>query len=310
VTSPDEFALRRGDPPRRRRSRASVADLGGLALVVAVLATALPAWARSSGGRELLARQIEQLLDGEIRGHVTIGSLDRVDATGVAATDVRFFDESGRVVIEADDVELEIDWDELMAGHFVSPRGHAHGGRVIMETLASGELLIDRAFESAHPGPPGSPIGPDVVRLERLAVSGVEVLIDLHGAREIRASRMAAILLVRAPENGSARMRADRIDARLHLDAPIPQDLAIEDGHFELDGAARRRARLDFPTHVGGEPLHVEAVVRADAQENMHVEVTLTPESVGAVLTSGPLIAQALILETMSDAIDVTVELP
>jgi hypothetical protein len=294
----------------RPRGRLSFADLGGVVILAAALYTVVPAWARSEGGRDVLARRIEEALDDEIRGYATIGSLDRIDASGVAATDVAFFDESGRVVIEAEQVELEIDWDELFGGHVVSPRGHVHGGRVVMETLASGELLIDRAFESPHPGPPGEPIGPDVVRLERLAVDDVTVLIDIHDAREVRAARTSAIVLVRAPEHGSARMRADRIDAALHLDAPIPQDMAIEDGRFELDGAARRRSRIDFPSHLGGEPLHLTVTIRADAHENMHVAVTLTPQSFGAALTSAPLVAQAMVLETMSDAIDVTVELP
>jgi hypothetical protein len=310
MTTPDEFALRRGEPPPRPRSHASFADAGALVVVTAILYTAVPAWASSARGRDVIARQIETLLDGEIRGHVTIGSLDRLDAEGVAATDVVFYDESGHVVIAVDQVELDVDWDELAHGHVVSTRGHAHGGRVVLETLASGELLIDRAFESAHPGPPGSPVGPDVVRLERLAVDGVEVVVAIDGSRPVRASHLSAILIVRAPENGSARIHADRIGAQLHIDSPIPQDLVIANGHFELDGASRRRSRIDFPTHVGGEPLHVEVAIRADASEDMHVAVTLTPESVGAVFTCGPLIAQAMILETMSDAIDVTVELP
>ncbi len=310
MTSPDEFARRRGDPPPRQKSRVSFADLVALSLIAATLCVAIPAWARSEEGRAAIAHEVEQLLDGQIRGYVTIGSLDRVGMDGVTASNVIFYDESGRVVIEADEVELEVDWDELSRGHFVSPRGRVHGGRLVLETLASGELLADRAFESAHPGPPGSPIGPDVVRLERLAIDHVTVLIAVHGAREVRATRLSAIVLVRAPENGSPHVRADRIDGHLLIDAPIAQNLEIERGHFVLDGAARRRSRMDFPTHVGGEPLRVEVTVRADAHENMHVGVTLTPQSVGAVFTSGALIAQALILEAMSPALDVTVELP
>jgi hypothetical protein len=308
VTSPTEFARRRNEKPPRPRGHFSFADLGGFLLLLAILYVAVPVWARSESGRETLARGIESVIDDQIRGSVRIGAIDRIDEEGIAGRDIVFFDESGRRVLEADDVELAIDWDELTRGHVVSPRGTVRGGRVLLETIASGELLIDRAFESAHPGESGAPVGEDVVRLENLVASNIQVLIRIHGGGSITARRVSTEVLVRAPENGSALLQAERVRALLHIEAPIPIDLDVRRGQVDLDGSARRRSSIDFPSTIGGEGVRVTVVVRADQDENMHLDVRLHPESVGAMFTGAHLFTQAIVAETIADRVDVTVD--
>jgi hypothetical protein len=300
-------------PTSRRwlmRGRRPVLALLGIVLVLGGVLFGVLGWLQSDDGREELARRIEDVISDGIRGSVTIGGIDAIGERDLHAHDVVFEDESGRTVIEARDVWLELDFAELAAGRFVSERGRVHGGLVVLETIPSGELLLDRAFESPRPGPPGAPIGPDVVRLENLVADGVEVRIEVDGVPDATISNVSTICLVRAPEHGSVRFRADRIDGDAHFATPIPVDFSIDDGSLTLIGDARRRATLTLPTVVGGEPVTIDTTVRMNAREEAHVDVHLIPSSFGAVFTSSALVTQALIAETLTSALDVTVDLP
>jgi hypothetical protein len=280
----------------------------GVALLLALAGVWL--WLSSESGRGSVARLIERVASAEIRGSVVAGTLDEMSLGGVVGHHIRFLDESGALVLEADEAELAVDWGQLILGHFVSPHGRVHGGRVILQTNASGTLLIDRAFESPDPGPSGQPIGADLVRLEALAVSDIDVRIAIHGAPEMRVQHAAAIVLLRAPDHAGARVRADRIDAGLHLDAPIGIDMTIEDGTLTFDGDARRRAVIRLPATMNGQAMAVDLIVRADAHDDLRVSAHLIPSGVGAAMSQAPLLVQALLAETLTDALDVTVDLP
>lgn len=281
------------------------------AVVLFFVAVGVRGWLGTDDAREVMARQIETLVSDGIRGSVTIGGIDRIGADGVIeAHDIVFRDESGEMVLEAHQASLELDLSELTGGHFVANRGHVRGGTVVLSSLPDGELAIDRAFEAPHPGPPGSPIGPDVVRLENLVADGIEVRLAIDGMPGATFENVSTISIVRAPENGSAHLRCDRIDGDAHLATPIPVDFSIDDGTLTLIGDARRRASFTLPAEIGGEPLTIDAVIRMNAREEASVDVHLVPESFGAAFTSAGLVGQALIAETMTPALDVTVDLP
>jgi hypothetical protein len=294
----------------RKRWRVSFVDLVALIAVTFGALVLAISWVHTDEGRASIARQIEQHVGEGIRGNLTIGSLDHVGLDGLAGTDVVFRDESGRPVIEARNVALQVDWGELLSGHVVSPLGSVHGGRIWLETIPTGEVLIDRAFKSPNPGPPGQPIGPDVVRLERLAASDVELIVNVAGSPHMRASHLSTICEVRSPEHGAARLRADRVDAALRIAAPHPLAMTVVGGVVEIDGASRRRAHIDLPGESHGEPFDMVVAVRAGRGDQMHVHVDLSPGNAGSVLVNGPVIAEALLGGAVADALDVSVHMP
>ena len=280
-----------------------------LALALGLLGVAAIAWLRSDGARIFAARRVESIIDGEIRGSVSIGSIDRVDEEGVTGSDIVFYDERGTPVIEAEKVALMVDWVALMQGRFLSKAGFVHGGRLTLDIRPDGQLSISRAFESAEPESEGQPIGEDVVRLEHLDISAIRVGMAAEGASAFRANNVRARIRARVPENGAIDFGAERVRARLHLEAAIPVDLALRLGQITLDGASRNRARLNLLTRVGGEGVRVRVRVTTNSDENMHVDVRLHPESPGALFTAAHLFAQALALGESSDVIDVGLDM-
>jgi hypothetical protein len=279
-----------------------------LVLITGVLAALV--YLRTDDGHAWVARRLESSIGSGIRGSLSIGNLDHIGRRGVGATHVVFSDEHGRPVIEADDVELAVDWGALVSGRFVSPRGWVRGGTVYLETMPSGDLRIDRAFESPNPGPPGQPIGEDVVRLENLLAENVRVVMSVAGAPGTRATHLSTICLVRAPEHGSAILEARQIRGQLRIEAPSPIDLDVSHGRLALDGGSRHRAQLDLPSGSGSHRIGVAIAVLADAQERMHVDVSLSPSSGVAALASAPMIAQALAADVLSSSIDVSIQMP
>ncbi len=77
-----------------------------------------------------------------IRGSLTIGQIESVGLDGISASDIRFLDEWGALVIGADHAELALDWVALLSGRFVSRHGRVRGARVVLETLPTGGLAL------------------------------------------------------------------------------------------------------------------------------------------------------------------------
>ncbi len=265
-------------------------------------------WLRSDAARAFAARQVEAIIDDEIRGSITIGALDRVDEEGIGGRDIVFYDELKTPVLEADKVSLSVDWTALMNGQFHSKAGFVHGGRLTLDVRPNGSLSISRAFDSAHPGPRNQPLGEDVVRLEHLDIEGVDIGMRAEGQSAFRASGVRARIRARVPENGSIDFAAERVSARLHLQALMPVDLQLRSGRIALNGASRQRAQLNLRTRVGGEGVRARIRVIMGRGDNMHVDVRLHPESPGAVFTAAHLFTQALALGLTNDAVDVTMD--
>lgn len=275
-------------------------------------------WLGSDAGRAAIARRIEHAVSDGIRGSLTIGHIESLGLDGVSASDVRFLDESGELVIGADHAELALDWGQLLAGRFISRHGRVRGARVVLETLPTGGLALSHAFAPRHPAPAvetahadaGTGTESDTVRLEGLVASDVEVQIALDGAPAIRVEHVSAILSIRTPENAGTRIRGDRIAGTAHVAAPVPVDLAIAGGTLSFDGHSRRRAVVDVPATVNGASIAVSVLVRDDPRDGVRVEVHLVPADPGAALVDAPLLAQALLAEVGSPRLAVTIDLP
>ena len=280
--------------------------LGFVLVLVLVFGAVL--WLRSDAARAFAARQVEDIINAEIRGSITIGSLDRIDEEGVGGREIVFYDELHTPVLEAEKVSLHVDWDALMRGQFHSKGGFVQGGRLTLDVRPDGSLSISRAFDSANPGPRNQPLGEDVVRLEHLDIADIEIGMNADGQSAFRASGVRARVRARVPEHGSIDFEATRISARLRLEAMMPVDLQLRSGRIALDGASRQRAQLNLQTRVGGEGVRARIRVITGARGSMRVDVRLHPESPGAVFTAGHLFAQALALGATNDAVDVSIE--
>ena len=118
-------------------------------------------------------------------------------------------------------------------------------------------------------------------------------------------------------------LHLDKLDAREAALAVqllgVQQVVPIHYGTFpilagtpdELRAALEARDLGGVQVHAlePGEPVGVDATVWMNAREEAHVDVHLVPSSFGAVFTSAPLVTQALVAETMTDALDVTVDI-
>lgn len=280
-------------------SGALVGLLGGLAFL---------AWLPTAGGRAFAARRLERWVSGSIPGALRIGEIDELGWDGLRGRDVRFVDGEGEPVVEAERVSLAVDWLALATGRFVSPHGVARGGRVFLTSDAEGRLRIDRAFHSTDTG--ARPSGRDAVHFRSLDVSDVDVLVRVRGAPRAAMRGASATLDVRAPEGASVRFEADAVRGRAHIDAPIAIDLSVRGGHVSIDGDARRRARLALPCQLDGARSRVAVDVTARADDRMHVDLRIAPADVGSAIVTLPALAQALLAETGSDDLDVTIEGP
>ncbi len=148
------------------------------------------------------------------------------------------------------------------------------------------------------------------MRLGGLVASEVEVRIALRGAPGIRIEHVSAILLIRSSGNAGTRVRGNRIVGAAHIAAPIPVDLMIDYGTLSFDGASRRRAVVEVPAVLNGASIAVSVLVRDEPREGVRVEVHLSPADAGGALASAPRLAQALLAEVHSPALDVTIDLP
>lgn len=299
-------AWRRRPPRRGRRILAALAIVAVVSLVSVPVALA---WLQGEQGHAWIARELEENISSQIRGHIVVGHLDEIDLHHVVGRDIRFFDEGGRVVLEADQVDMQYELSELLSGHFVSHASVVHGGRVLLETNAAGVLLVNRAFQSAHPGPPGQPVGPDVVHLDHLDAHDVTLVAALGSAPVATLSGVGAMVLVRAPDRGAAIVQAQHVHGHLHVQAPIPWDMRVIAASFAVDGAAHRRAHIDLPTRMGDQQIGIEITATTLPDQSLHVDARIRPHGLGAMLAATGMIAQCLIAETASEALDVTVEL-
>lgn len=282
-----------------------------MVVLLGVLVVGAAVGIQSAAGRRAVADLLEHYVSDGISGSMSVGSIESISPVGVVGHDVVFSDSAGRAVLRADVADLQVEWLTLLtSGRFVCTGGTVRGAQVVIETLPSGELTISEAFSSPEPSTGPAPVGDDVVRLERLEVSGVEVVVDAAGAPDIVARGLSAILLVHQPENGSLHLYAERIAGRAHIETPLPIDLDIERGTLALDGDDRRRAVIDLGTELDGESVAVNVVVRLDAHDEIRVDLRLTPSGLGPAIVAMPLLGQALAADAVSDSIGVTLALP
>jgi hypothetical protein len=134
-------------------------------------------------------------------------------------------------------------------------------------------------------------------------------VLDLGAAPHTTLAHVGAEVVVRAPENGAAIVDASHVHGALHVDAPIPFDLRVLAASLAIDGGAHRRIHIDLPSRMGSERIGVEVTALAQPDETLRVDARIRPHGLGAMASAAGMISQALLAETATPVLDVTVEL-
>lgn len=222
----------------------------------------------SAHGRELTRRGVEAAYARHLRGTLRIGSIDALDGTRARATDVRFFDPRGEVVVSVREAEVDLDATALLGGTLRFERARARDAVVHVRPGVDAKTSLEEAFASRtsdlRDTTDERPLAIDTgaIRFDdttlRLALGGPEVTLrELEGFVRVARSeggprvRLDAVrgrydgpgarLLdhPRFEANGRLRVRPvgteARFEAVLEVDPPWPITMSIDDGNVRID---------------------------------------------------------------------------
>lgn len=251
--------------PRRWLRRVG-AGLGALVALAAVALAVAVAWVRSDAGRRWVARRIEAEVSRQVRGTIRVGEITELSRSSLRARDVRVIAPDGATVIDVRDVAMDIRWRSLAAGRFESTSARVHGGAVRIAE-AQGDprsVSIELAFRgrggdnSGRSAGGGSPLS-----LRRMALSELTVTSDFDGLPDARGERLSGTLDIVVPREGAgARLHLRGARMALHVATPLPLNLTVTDGSFDLDSGAEARARVDLRTNLGR--IETDVIARPD----------------------------------------------
>ncbi len=286
-----------------------------LALIVLLVASTgvFVVWLHGEAGRRFLARKVESLINGEIKGRISIAEITKLTRRGVVARDVRFRAPGGEQVIVVRDVDLEVRWSAALRGHFVSPRTRAHGGRVVLHQR-SGTLSIDTTFqgrprpqgEPSRPPPPGP--RPSNVVFERIEVSDITLITAVPDVPDARVSDISTVLAIDVREpGGRPLLTLESLTGSAHLDTPIPIRMRFTGGTFRFASGDRDRVRANVTAILDDNRVRLRCTttMRGDTPR---ISVRLSLPASAGLLDSLPTIAQAGLADHFVSNFDFSVD--
>jgi hypothetical protein len=181
----------------------------------------------TEGGREWLARKIEDVYAEQVTGTLEIGHIRRLSGLAVDANDVRFLDPRARETITIADVHLEIELRALLGGKLLFSNGRARGGRVVIVPGRTFSTTLEDAFGSrgARGGEPLD-IDTGVIEIERT------VLVVAMGGPRVRLGGINGALRVWRRDAEPVRVELERLAGSLSL----PGFEALEARRFTAGG--------------------------------------------------------------------------
>ncbi|MFO0582115.1 MAG: translocation/assembly module TamB domain-containing protein [Anaeromyxobacter sp.] len=144
---------------------AGAAALAGVAISAAVL------WARTPAGREMVAAQVIGLLDRQLAGRFTLGSVGVLPGGEVELKGLKVYDPEEHLVLEVGRASVGADVTRLRA-RVIAVTLEFDGVKVLLDEDEDGSLSLVRAFAPTEPSPPDAPsTGPSLtIRVNRLAL--------------------------------------------------------------------------------------------------------------------------------------------
>lgn len=213
----------------------------GLLLVAAVpvvIALALLFGLATASGRAWALGVLLTQVNGRIPGRLEVGVLERLGPDGIVLRDVRLHDPAGSVVLELGSLAAELEPFELATSRIVLSRLALGPGRVDLRGIdAPGSGLLAALVDPAAPPAPPQPGPPPYVRVDHIAVDGLELdLPDL--APPWRALRVRG-LTARAwfELDGQPEVRLTSLSCELERDARLLARLEHADGQLGRPGA-------------------------------------------------------------------------
>ena len=313
---------------------------GALWLLVGLAAILLSLWAHLStqAGRDVARNVLEDYVNGEMAGSLSIGGFDELAWWGGEAVDVDLVDPQGRVVLHAEHVTVRLDLGALRDGRLRFTHGRVREGEVVLYPDEEGIPSFIAVFEAAEPS--DEPPAPDgiVAIVEDLHVEDFVVHGDVLGLEGVRVEDVRAHghLLIDSRErfpvdirifDGSGRVVApfgyatelERIVGRVRDDPRHGTRFHVR-ARSEHDDAVRVNVAYRIPD--GGEPDAVEELdllVHADpvdlrrlADSGLGFAEVLSGPIRGYVRLRGPTDALALIadVETAGGRVRLDGEIP
>jgi len=160
--------------------RLTLAVMGYTLLAIAAIAgvttSALVLWARTPGGRQLVASQVVGLIDRQLAGRFELGGIAVLAGGEVEITGLKVFDPVDRLVLAVDRAAVSADVTRLRS-RVLTVSVELDGPAVLVDEDEDGGLSLVQAFEPTEPTVEAGPTaGPTfTVRVGRLAVKGGSV---------------------------------------------------------------------------------------------------------------------------------------
>lgn len=228
--------------------------------------------------RDQLRELVNSLASDALRGDLDIGSLDDIRFGEVSASDVRLIDAEGRTVISAPEVVATIDLGALLHdGTIHIGSGRIHDAELTLYVVGDDglEMSFIRAFEPAHPGPPGGdPLHlviddleltnihahGDVPRYRGLDVTGIDTVIRIEVAHDVTVDAYHATGQMIGPYPGTTEL--DNIV--MHLSTDWREGLTAYVSAHRDEARATADVRVDRPAGWTEDVPRVTIVAHAD----------------------------------------------
>ncbi|MBK8169231.1 MAG: hypothetical protein IPK60_02665 [Sandaracinaceae bacterium] len=277
--------------------------------VIVLVATSGILWlTKTDAGRAKFARLFEKVIGTQIRGSMTVGRVVNVEWDNVHATEVVFRAADGQEVIHADDLQMDLQWFQMLRAHFIVPYAKIRGGRVFVRNDRQGKLALDTAFRGKTAGGQQEE-GESPIDFQNLDIAGVDLLVRMEGVPDVTMHNIRTNMHMWVPNPGApARFDMTRLRANIDIQTPIPFTIRTSGGQIQYDGGSSRRANVDLRGEVSGAEarLTTRVVVRRDEP---HIKTTLHLQNVGGWLANAPLILQASVANIATDAFEFSVEM-
>lgn len=252
--------------------------IGGTLLAVAAFLVSIVYHVQLHETHEELRQLVNALASDALRGDLDIGAIDEVTLSVVRARDVRLLDHEGRTVISAPEVVASLDLGALWHdGTIHIGAGRIHDAELTLYVVGDEglEMSFIRAFEPAHPGPPG---GESIhLVIDDLELTNVHAHGDVPRYPGLDVEELSTVLRIEVADDVSV----DAYRATGRMVGPYPGVTEIDDivVHFSTDlrdgltayarahrdeASVTADVRVDRPPDWLDDSPHVAIMVHAD----------------------------------------------
>ncbi|HSU39270.1 MAG TPA: hypothetical protein VLJ38_06875, partial [Polyangiaceae bacterium] len=265
--------------------------LGSALAASFVLGASLLLYLQSASGRRFLAKQVSELVSGELASELRIERLDVISSRRLVASRAVLTDARGRILLAVDGLAAEFELSSLLAHvlfgaevRVVVPEVRADRLEVGLYRDAHGELVLAHAFDTAKPRTKTKATRPLRLRLPHVLVRSASVHND-------------------EPELARATTELGELTAKLEV-APGLFELGLDTRRLRiagalpvaLEGALQGQLRIpgqteaSFSGALGSLPLSARFEMHGDELDLRASSSSLTPEGMKKLVPAWPLL--------------------